>query len=330
LLGSFHLTLMAALGIWFWSEPGSFGKSNPCAIELASTTILGSRIPLKSERLRAASLVVYSVFLIPGLNLVIPMCVFLGLYITYQKRYRSHPYQSGDAWNKSSQSVSSEESDSSSKISQHKSTNDAAARSPHGSGHTLPMIDHALHSYKRHLAWYHRLFKSVQNILPVLVSMATLFIINLIFIVDIELALKRNESFINTGEADWTFGQILAILLLVLPLRDLLDTILERREKQQEKRRKKEHTISLQNSIRLKKVDGIRDLVRIGADVNTKVEGIDLILNVTRAYTENVGLDAKFATALQLASYRNRLDLVAMMLRRGADPNIQGEYYLIW
>jgi hypothetical protein len=87
-LGSLHLSLMAALGIWLWSHPTTFGNSEPCAIKSISIIIIGNRVPFSSAGLHVASLVIYSIFLVPGLNLVIPMVAFLGLYIGYQVSYQ--------------------------------------------------------------------------------------------------------------------------------------------------------------------------------------------------------------------------------------------------
>jgi hypothetical protein len=47
-----------------------------------------------------------------------------------------------------------------------------------------------------------------------------LVIINSIFLVDIELTLSRNKHFQLAGDELWGSGQVLALLLLVLPLRD--------------------------------------------------------------------------------------------------------------
>ena len=50
-----------------------------------------------------------------------------------------------------------------------------------------------------------------------------LLVINFIFVVDTELAISRNE-FRQAGQDNmWTLGQVLALLLVVLPLRSLLE-----------------------------------------------------------------------------------------------------------
>ncbi|KAJ7906542.1 hypothetical protein B0H13DRAFT_1880518 [Mycena leptocephala] len=37
--------MMAFLGLWLWKDPALFGTANSCAIEKASTVILGHAIP---------------------------------------------------------------------------------------------------------------------------------------------------------------------------------------------------------------------------------------------------------------------------------------------
>ncbi|KAF6763507.1 hypothetical protein DFP72DRAFT_1163524 [Ephemerocybe angulata] len=84
LLGSLHLTLMAGLGLWLWSNIRTFGEgqdaSNECAAKYALVTILGGHVPFATEALRIASFIIYAIFLAPGLNLLLPIAIFLGLY----------------------------------------------------------------------------------------------------------------------------------------------------------------------------------------------------------------------------------------------------------
>ncbi|KAH6894901.1 hypothetical protein BKA70DRAFT_1407275 [Coprinopsis sp. MPI-PUGE-AT-0042] len=162
--GSLHLTLMAALGIWLWSAPLEFGRgktevalfgdANGCAISHALLTVIGQQVPFNSQPLRIASLVIYSMFLFPALNLILPMGVFLAFYIACRR----------------------------------------IATGPHGI---------VLH--------------------PDFLGLALLLAVNLVFLVDIELTLRHNSDLQDLNEGKWGFGQILAILLLFLPIRDLLD-----------------------------------------------------------------------------------------------------------
>jgi hypothetical protein len=87
LLGSLHLTLMASLGIRLWHNPRSFGISDAnCAVDVAHLAIVGAHVPFGSTHLRAISLAMYGLFLLPGLNLLLPMAAFLGLYLWHQGR----------------------------------------------------------------------------------------------------------------------------------------------------------------------------------------------------------------------------------------------------
>jgi len=47
----------------------------------------------------------------------------------------------------------------------------------------------------------------------------------LIFIVDTELMIRRNADIVQPGESQWSFGQTLAMLLVVLPLLDTLTEV---------------------------------------------------------------------------------------------------------
>jgi fumarate reductase subunit D len=97
-IGSIHLTLMAAVGIWLWSSPAQFELSQPNSgqqgsVDLpyhcTSITLLGGSIHMTSPGLRDWSLLIYSVFLTPVFNLFLPALVFLALYIGLHRWYPS-------------------------------------------------------------------------------------------------------------------------------------------------------------------------------------------------------------------------------------------------
>jgi hypothetical protein len=95
-LGSVHLTAMAAIGLWVWSSPYMFEQSqghlletinSSLPVECTYTSLLRNKIPLTSQSLRLSSLIMYGVFLIPGLNLLVPAAVFLALFILYHQAW---------------------------------------------------------------------------------------------------------------------------------------------------------------------------------------------------------------------------------------------------
>jgi hypothetical protein len=170
--------------------------------------------------------------------------------------------------------------------------------------------------------------RKTPSIVPTVIGLVLLLAINIIFLVDIELTLLQASS----GESGWTFGQILAMLLLVLPLRDLVETFLSRREKQRikelahhEMQRKKEHTQLLQNAIKDRATSmTILALLNNGADVNTKVESTWMYFLLPWRNIEH-SIECDYATVLQLASYRKDVELVRAILDHGADVNIRGK-----
>jgi hypothetical protein len=207
-------------------------------VDIASTVILGKSIPLNSSALRALSITIYSLFLVPGLNLVLPMALFLGIFLAYHKWFSGRP-------------------------SEYRQLAD----------HTELQDGH---------------LSSSPGILPTIIGMGFLFVVDFILLVDIELTLQRNHGLQTPGEtseSNWTFGQILAMLLLVLPLRDLIETLLARRETRRledlarrDKQRIDEHTLSLRTAIKANaKTEVLRDLIEKGADVNVEVEGAAIV-----------------------------------------------------
>ncbi|KAJ7720937.1 hypothetical protein B0H16DRAFT_1896699 [Mycena metata] len=87
-LGSIHLSLMAAVGIWLWSHPSKFGLSlGSCDPTL---TVVGVPAQFSSKPLRIVSLTMYSIVLVPGLNLIPPFTFFLTLHILYNWSRKRH------------------------------------------------------------------------------------------------------------------------------------------------------------------------------------------------------------------------------------------------
>jgi hypothetical protein len=111
-----------------------------------------------------------------------------------------------------------------------------------------------------------------------IVGLVSLAVINIIFLVDIELTLSRNQPIQYRGEDEWGFGQVLALLLLVVPLRDFVTSITDIRKKIRERKQ------DLQRRFEKVLSDAIvddsfvaghfRDFIEQGADPNTQLDGM--------------------------------------------------------
>jgi hypothetical protein len=162
LFGSLHLSLMAAIGIWLWHNPADF-QGSPCCAMQASLYVVGGRVPFTSMGLRVWSMMMYSLMLIPGFNLVLPATLFLAMYVAVWRFCTS---------------------------------------------------SHILDTY----------------IIAVRTGLALLFMVNVILLVDTEIMLAKNSSpFLEGDQTQWTFGQTLALPVLMVPLRDIYDTMRHRR-----------------------------------------------------------------------------------------------------
>ncbi|KAF5320086.1 hypothetical protein D9611_010316 [Ephemerocybe angulata] len=263
LLGSLHLSLMAGLGLWLWSNIRTFGAgqdaANDCAAKHALLAILGKHVPFASEALRIVSLAIYAIFLVPGANLLLPIVVFLGFYHLHQV---------------------------------------VPIPKVAGSGRTPDSYIHR----SRFWFWIRRASNTIVQrwaILPPCIGLLFLLAINVVFIIDIELALKQNAGLQGGNEAEWGFGQILAMLLLFMPLRDLAETILARRMKQ----RQKDLDMGLGGAIKAKDSTMVQAMITRGASPNAKVEG-DI-------------------SAMRVACNHEDLNVIRILLEAGADPNIE-------
>lgn len=204
IFGSLHLSLMAAVGLWLWSQPGAFGISSPCSLS-ASVVVLGRRVPLASEGLRGWSIFIYALLLVPGFNLIIPIGFFTIPYLVYRHAAR-------------------------------KST------------------------------------RSSPSITPIALGLLVLAAIDIIFLVDTEVAIRNNKPIQQEGDSKWTFGQTLALLLLLVPLRDLSETFLQRHRKKLPDLLGGEVTLRLKDLLRHPQIDFdlVRRYIEQGADVNIK------------------------------------------------------------
>jgi hypothetical protein len=120
-----------------------------------------------------------------------------------------------------------------------------------------------------------------------------LAIINVIFLIDIELTLSRNRQFQSREEANWGFGQVLALLLLVVPLRDFVTSINDVRRKLREKEEQaKEMRRNVQRQFEKHFREAIsedtfeghdfRYWIDQGAEPNTELKGTFIVFDDTK------------------------------------------------
>lgn len=69
--------------------------------------------------------------------------------------------------------------------------------------------------------------RKVKSRLFLFCPIAVMLFLMISFIIYTELAIRRSSSYVKPGDSNWTFGQTLAMLLVFLPLRDLLQVILK-------------------------------------------------------------------------------------------------------
>ncbi|KAF5336346.1 hypothetical protein D9611_006695 [Ephemerocybe angulata] len=266
LLGSLHLTLMAGLGLWLWSNIRAFGEgqdvANECAATHALVAVLGKHVPFASQALRIASFIIYAIFLAPGINLLLPIAMFLGLY----SFWRVLPIPKGIG----------------------------LGETPAGPPSRYPRLRLLIRRVYNSIARRWSMF-------PPFVGLIFLLTVNLVFIIDIELALNQNGGLQDSEETVWGFGQILAMLLLFMPLRDLTETILARRPKQ----RQKDLDMGLASAINAGNRSLVLTWLARGANPNASFEG-----NIS---------------AIHMACNVEKLDVIRTLLEAGADPNITGQ-----
>jgi hypothetical protein len=128
--------------------------------------------------------------------------------------------------------------------------------------------------------------------------------INVLFIVDIELTLSRNREYQTDEERQWGFGQILALLLLVVPLRDAWNALRDIRNRFQQR---------------------FEQLFQTEAEakpVGETVKALDEL--VTDGANPRKPLSGRFANVLQLAAYYGKQELIDFTLLQGVPVDEAG------
>jgi hypothetical protein len=105
-----------------------------------------------------------------------------------------------------------------------------------------------------HVVYYH--FRprddAKPSAVPVYIGLVFLLAVNIVFMADIESTISHHTVL---GESQWTFGQTLAVLLLVLPLRDVAMFIVEVRTEKRHKERNGKCTQQLKAALENDEMD---------------------------------------------------------------------------
>ncbi|KAJ7360992.1 armadillo-type protein [Mycena albidolilacea] len=346
-LGSIHLSLMGAIGLWLWSNPSKFGtRISPCD---PSVTVVGGAVRFSSPGLRIFSLAIYSLLIIPGLNLVPPFLFFLALHIMYNRSWKHHAY----FWGRLEHFINS-----SARIPNIFHDFHGTIRRTAVALRRIPRSTWAI--FRRHCSPSPDLESGTQDSTPsgcyapaeptpplsknhtafLIVGLVCLAVINIILLTDIELTLRRNKRDQSPEEDEWGFGQILALLLLVVPFRDFVTSILDIREKvAKDKEVEAKIQGNFEEHLRKAVVTGtaesgiFMDLIRRGANPTVELEGDFHVKNLLQlaAYTGNDGLirylqeqhvKDKHGSAF-LAAVRNKQFVAANLLKDGNKSDMQ-------
>jgi predicted RND superfamily exporter protein len=248
---------MAALGIWMWSSPYRYETTQAHRLDLpldliplqcTNTTLFGSSIPLTSTPLKRTSLIFYSVFLAPCLNLIVPAGFFLLIFMRY-----------GESHAMSESTGRTENQDKDKDINLPPPTTSSIVNT-----RVKAMIVPVAHMIRN-------VIQIIRAAWPILTGLSTLLLINIVFIVDIETTINRAIPYQDANdESQWTFGQTLALLLLVLPMRDVFDYIKESREVE----RAAQCTADLKDAVKHQDLDSLRRAVKYADDVNIHINGM--------------------------------------------------------
>ncbi|KAJ7878371.1 hypothetical protein B0H14DRAFT_2567330 [Mycena olivaceomarginata] len=364
-LGSIHLSLMAAVGIWLWSDPSKFGQ--PLRNCDPTLTVVGVPARFSSQPLRIVSLTMYAIVLIPGLNLIPPFVFFLALHISYNwclghhqssspdiERQPPHPSPSIQDTNPNSPSTSNHRAQPQpSESSPGLPSSDVELLPRRSSAHlssipvvsetvtqprTAPDTEQGGPSQRSSTAVYSGVAQpettdsSPNTALPpasnpavfeavtqpgtsgpsphtafLIVGLVLLVAINILFIVDIELTLRRNKGDQNGDEATWGFGQVLALLLLIIPLRDAWGALQDIGEK-------------------LKGIQGqFEQLLLRECQATPVVEELEHLIQ-RDANPHLSPADSRFINFLQLVAYYGKIELVQFFLGKGIEDMPGGQF----
>jgi hypothetical protein len=122
-----------------------------------------------------------------------------------------------------------------------------------------------------------------------IIGLILLVAINILFIVDIELTLRHNKGDQN-GDDQWGFGQVLALLLLIIPLRDAWGALQDIWEK----------------------LEGVQkqfdELLLCECQATPGFEEFKCLIQ--KGANPNLSADSRFGNSLQLLAFYGKIELV--------------------
>ncbi|KAF5373513.1 hypothetical protein D9757_010492 [Collybiopsis confluens] len=313
-IGSVHLSLMAAVGIWLWHDPSKFspGSLPPGCDSTLSLTIFGSAVSFVSPALRIFSLIIYGLFLIPGLNLIPPFVFFLSIHISYNWSRRTHK-GFWSWWQKAYNNIRGVFFPAYKRIAEdiemvNPRTTDANTNPSFQHPTTIPTYTGALNA-----------------------GLTALVVVNILFIIDIEKTLQNVLT--ESGEDEWGFGQVLALLLLVLPLRDTWNAFNDIRHNLIGAQKQLQELFIQSAKAKLDTL-ALQKLIEKGAMLQnplmTPEHGCNTLFQVSAYYGKVDLLQYLLANdipvdsgALQIACSAGQIDAVKwLLLQANSDPNV--------
>ncbi|KAK7047914.1 hypothetical protein VNI00_006242 [Paramarasmius palmivorus] len=199
ILISITLTGMSVLGLWHWIVLNILGSDHKlllrqCLSEI-STTYLFIAFPITNSRIRILSLIFYSVMVIPILNVVVMALVLntINLFLISPVRNIRHVHRDSLGIFRLISSLSNWLSTLATMLA-------------------IVVFGHYWNSLRL------RLKCVLAVLLPLIIVVHT--------IIDTELTIVRNDGLVGDGESRWMFGQVLALTLVSLSVKEVISMFL--------------------------------------------------------------------------------------------------------
>ncbi|KAH8796840.1 ankyrin repeat-containing domain protein [Flagelloscypha sp. PMI_526] len=301
-LGTLHLSLMAVVGIWLWVHPSTFGHR-----PFSSCPISPSLTVIGFEVPITSSALRLVSFLMYSLVLLPMFNIIIpsALVLLFYTRF-----------------------------------NRAHKTMPPRTSKLYPVI--SLSCFQNPWQRSSGGSSSQHRIFPISICLILLAVVNVIFLVDTELTVHRNRRLQDGNEDSWSFGQTLSLLLLLIPLRDLVEGLQKRQEKKQEERmlhsiqNSHEATQAFQKALEKRYLWRTKEYIERGANIDLQnedgssalmiaVQGSNMvIIHYLVKKNANMNLhDAHGNTALILATGQGKVEIVRYLIDKGSNVNLQ-------